>query len=214
MKIKVAVATVQGKAYFYIINKLKKQKISFHSIIPGQTIPISVQVVITTEKEKHLINHKKIIIYKTENEIEHLGNEVVRILKGKKMYETVIIGIDPGNIFGLAVIADGQVIHSKNCYSTKETVDEVKNVLKVVDVSHSKVIIKIGNGVPIFRDLVERLDLMLPPLINMEVVGEQGTSQNIRIGRRRELRDIVSAIRIAGRTGTIYHRGNTNGENP
>ena len=39
MKEKVAVATVQGKAYFLIVNALREQNIPFVSLVPGQSVP-------------------------------------------------------------------------------------------------------------------------------------------------------------------------------
>jgi hypothetical protein len=52
MKEKVAVATVQGKAYFLIANQLKNQAIPFISLVPGESVPAKISVVITTEREK------------------------------------------------------------------------------------------------------------------------------------------------------------------
>lgn len=215
MKVKVAVATVQGKAYFYITNELKQRKIPFFSLIPGQPIPVGVKLVITTEKEKHLVKHDKILVYNStvEEDTEFLGSEAVRILQGKQAYENVIIGIDPGEVFGLAVVADGLVIHTENDFTIKEVLNEIKNVIKVTDTSLSTVTVKIGNGVPVYRKLLEKLDSDLPTTIILEVVGEQGTNRNISRGRRRGLRDIVSAIRIAGRTGNIYPRGSIHEQN-
>lgn len=213
MKVKVAVATVQGKAYFLSVNELKQRNIPFFSLIPGESIPIEVKVIITTEKEKPLINHDKILVYNPEIEPERLGNEVVKILRGKETYENVIVGVDPGGVFGLAVVADGLVIHTENCFSIKETINEIKNVLKNVNVSSSLVTVKVGSGVPIHKELLEALDKFLPSEVILEVVGEGGTNRNIKYGHRRGLRDIVSAIRIAGRTGTIYQRGKIDEQN-
>lgn len=213
MKVKVAVATVQGKAYFLSVNELKQRNIPFFSLIPGESIPIEVKVIITTEKEKPLINHDKILVYNPEIEPERLGNEVVKILRGKETYENVIVGVDPGGVFGLAVVADGLVIHTENCFSIKETINEIKNVLKNVNLSSSLVTVKVGSGVPIHKELLEALDKFLPSEVILEVVGEGGTNRNIKYGHRRGLRDIVSAIRIAGRTGTIYQRGKIDEQN-
>lgn len=213
MKVKVAVATVQGKAYFLSVNELKQRNIPFFSLIPGESIPIEVKVIITTEKEKPLINHDKILVYNPEIEPERLGNEVVKILRGKETYENVIVGVDPGGVFGLAVVADGLVIHTENCFSIKETINEIKNFLKNVNVSSSLVTVKVGSGVPIHKELLEALDKFLPSEVILEVVGEGGTNRNIKYGHRRGLRDIVSAIRIAGRTGTIYQRGKIDEQN-
>lgn len=52
MKGKVAVATVQGKAYFQIVNALKENDIKFVSVIPGESVPPRARLVITTEDEK------------------------------------------------------------------------------------------------------------------------------------------------------------------
>jgi hypothetical protein len=59
MKGRVAVATVQGKAYFLIINKLREQGIPLISLVPGESVPAKMALVLTTEPEKHLINHEK-----------------------------------------------------------------------------------------------------------------------------------------------------------
>jgi hypothetical protein len=66
MKEKVAVATVQGKAYFLIVNKLKEQNIPFISLVPGESVPAKITMVITTEQETHLVNHEKILIFTAE----------------------------------------------------------------------------------------------------------------------------------------------------
>jgi len=92
MKAKVAVATVQGKAYFLIVNKLKEKNIPFISLVPGETVPTEVKVVITTEQEKGKVNHEKVLVYDGETELDSLVNEVVKILQGKEAYEKIVIG--------------------------------------------------------------------------------------------------------------------------
>ena len=59
MKAKVAVATVSGKTYFLVVNELKERNMEFLSLVPGDPVPAEAKVVITTEKEKHLISHEK-----------------------------------------------------------------------------------------------------------------------------------------------------------
>ena len=48
MRAKVAVATVQGKAYFLIVNELKQRSIPFVSLIPGESVRVEIRGVITT----------------------------------------------------------------------------------------------------------------------------------------------------------------------
>ena len=149
MRANVAVATVQGKAYFLIVNELKQRNIPFVSLIPGESIRKEIRVAITSREERNLILHHKIVVYNTETDPEILGSEVVKILRGKESYETVTMGVDPGEVFGFAVIADGSVIDTENCFSSKEILTKIKKAFRTIDLSKSTVMIKIGSGVPI-----------------------------------------------------------------
>jgi hypothetical protein len=213
MKAKVAVATVQGKAYFLIVNKLKEKNIPFISLVPGETVPTEVKVVITTEQEKGKVNHEKVLVYDGETEPDSLVNEVVKILQGKEAYEKIVIGIDPGDVFGLAVVADGKVNETANCFSIQEVLKKAETIVKTVDLASTTVTVKIGNGVPAYKDFLEGLDAALPPEVVLEVVSEAGTSHILNENKhRRGLRDIASAICIAGRTGYVYPRKKTSEE--
>jgi hypothetical protein len=214
MKAKVAVATVSGKAYFLIVNGLRERNMAFLSLIPGDPVPTEVKVVITTEKEKHLINHERILVYDSETEPDTVVNKAVKILQGKESYEKIVIGIDPGEVFGLAVLADGRVNETENCFSVQEVLNKIKNITKDIDVSSTVVSVRIGNGVPAYKNLLETLDAALPPEVVLEVVSEAGTNRHINENKhRRGLRDIVSAIRIAGRVGYVYPRRKTDESN-
>jgi hypothetical protein len=210
MKAEVAVATVQGKAYFLIVNKLKERGIPFLSLVPGETVPTDIKVVITTEQEKHLINHEKVLVYDGETAPDAAANEIRKILQGKEAYEKIVIGVDPGEVFGLAVIADGKVNETGNCFSIQEALTKVSSVIKTVDLSSTAVTIKIGSGVPMYKEVIEAFDQNLPPEVVLQVVSEAGTNRPLNHNKhRRGLRDIASAIRIAGRAGHIYPRRKT-----
>jgi hypothetical protein len=207
MKEKVAVATVQGKAYFLIVNQLREQNIPFVSLVPGQVVPSKTSLVITTEPEKHLVNHDKILIFHGEDELDSLVDKVKVASLGKEAFAQIVFGIDPGAAIGLATLADGKVIEEGNCFSTKEVVDSILKVLKNINFAVTHVSIKIGNGVPIYKELLRALDDALPLQVDLEVVGEAGTNKPLKENKRsRGVRHISSAIRIAGRTGNIVPR--------
>ena len=213
MNAEVAVATVQGKAYFLIVNKLKERGIPFLSLVPGETVPTDIKVVITTEQEKHLINHEKVLVYDGETAPDAAANEIRKILQGKEAYEKIVIGVDPGEVFGLAVIADGKVNETGNSFSIQEALTKVSSVIKTVDLSSTAVTIKIGSGVPMYKELIEAFDQNLPSEVVLQVVSEAGTNRPLNHNKhRRGLRDIASAIRIAGRAGHIYPRRKTGEE--
>jgi hypothetical protein len=207
METEIAVATVSGKAYFLIVNKLKERNIPFLSLIPGQTVPTDIQVVITTRKEKHMIQHENILVSDGEMELGSITNEIQRILQGKESYEKIVISIDPGESFGLVVIADGKINETANCFSVHEALSKVRNVIRDVDFSSTAVTIKIGNGVPIYKELAETFDLSLPAEVVLQVVSEVGTNRPLNNDKhRRDIKDIASATRIAGRAGHVYPR--------
>ena len=63
MRTDIAVATVSGKAYYVVVTELRKKNLPILSLKPGEPIPAGIKVVITTEKEKPLINHDKVLVY-------------------------------------------------------------------------------------------------------------------------------------------------------
>jgi hypothetical protein len=216
MKAKIAVVTVSGKAYYLIVNELKTKNIPFISLTPNDPVPIEIKVVITTRKEQHLINHEKILVYEDDIEPKALINEALQIVQGKEYYERVFIGVDPGEVFGLAVLADGKVIETGNCFSVEETVNKIKDILKNLEKTQiTSLSVKVGDGVPAYKEkLLRVLDNALLPNVMLESVGEAGTDRYLNeTEHRRGLRDIVSAIRIAGRNGHTFPRRKSNDSN-
>lgn len=217
MKAKIAVATVSGKAYYLIVSELKKKNVPFFSLTPNERIPIEVKVVITTEEERPLIKHEKILTLKEEMAPEALINQAMQVAQGKEHYERIVIGVDPGEVFGLAVLADGKVVETGNCFGIEETVDKIKSILKnFKNTPVTSILVKIGDGVPEYRDkLLRALDEILPSNVVLQSVREAGTNRYIsEIKHRRGLRDIVSAMKIAGRNGhTITRRKNNESNN-
>jgi len=216
MKAKIAVATVSGKAYYLIVNALKKKHMSFLSLTPNEPIPIEIKVVITTEEERYLITHEKVLTFRDGMEPEALINQTLQIAQGKECYEKIVIGVDPGEVFGLAVLADGKVVETGNCFSAKETLDKIGKILKnLKDTPKTSVSVKVGDGVPEYKEkLLRALDEALSSNVVLESVSEVGTNRYIsETKHRRGLRDIVSAIRIAGRNGYTFARRKTDESN-
>jgi ABC-type sugar transport system ATPase subunit len=213
MKAKTAVATVSGKDYYLIVDELKKRNIPFLSLNPYEPIPVGIKVVITTEKEKSLLRHEKVLVYKEGDQPEALINEALKTIQGRGYFEKITIGVDPGEVFGLAVLADGKVIKTENCFSVKETLGKIQNILKNIKNMHaSSISVKVGDGVPQYKEkLLCALDEELPSNVALMSVEEAGTDRCLNDAKhRRGLRDIVSAIQIAGRSGQRYRRSRAN----
>jgi len=209
MKARLAVATVSGKAYYLLVNELKRRKLPFLSLIPQEPIPADIKVVITTEKERHLISHPNVLVFKEDVNLASLVDEAVRTIQGKKAYEKLVIGVDPGKTFGLAVLGDGVVLETLSTSSLQETVNTVEDVIKRTPAE--SVNVRIGYGTPSYaKEILRLLDKSLPENVVLEMVEEAGTSRySIEQKHRRGLRDVMSAIRIAGREGKVFPRGST-----
>jgi len=205
MKAKIAVATVSGKAYYKLVNELKNRGLAFLSLKPWDPMPLDIDVVITTEKERNLVKHPKVLIYEHSVDSAIIIDEAVRLIQGKKSYERVIVGIDPGEIFGVAVLGDGNVIETFSCSSSEELVKAILQAFGKIPTSIN--VVKVGDA-PIYTNaLLRLLDDSLPENVAIEIVSEAGTSHFTRDTiHRRGIRDIMSATMIAGRKGQPYSR--------
>jgi hypothetical protein len=206
MEAKIAVATVSGKVYYLVVSELRVRGIDFLSLMPNEPVPLSVQVVITTKEERDVIKHPQVLVYDLNKSPSAVVDEAVKLVRGKRAFETIAVGIDPGKTFGMAVLSDGNVLETLTCNSLEETVNTVAVILSKHQASVR--MIKVGNLAPSFTaDLLQLLDRTLPQDVTIEVVHEAGTS---RVGsqtvHKRGLRHAMAAVRIAERQGRIYSR--------
>ena len=63
---KIALATASGKAYYELVRELKQRKIPFVSLMPGDNVSFNIKAVITTQGERHLVNHPHILVFEGE----------------------------------------------------------------------------------------------------------------------------------------------------
>jgi len=206
MEAKIAVATVSGKAYYFIVNELKNHGLDFLSLTPYESIPLTVQVVITTEKERAIIKHPKVLVYREGTSASELADEATKLIRGKTTFETIAVGVDPGKTFGIAVLSDGDILKTLTCISLEETVNAVVDIFSKHQAAAK--FVKVGNLAPEYTaELLPLLDKVLPKDVTVEVVHEAGTSH---LGRqtvhKRGLRHAIAAVKIAERRGQTYQR--------
>lgn len=209
MKAEIALATVSGRAYYKLVNELKAKGLSFLSLMPWDSIPLDVKVVVTTEEESTSITHPTVLVFRNGGDPAKVIDEAIRIVQGKQRYEKIIIGVDPGKTFGVAVLGDGNVLKTINCSSLKATIDVVLTAVQKTPAM--EYVVKAGNGAPPYtKALLCSLDESLPQKVTIQVVGEAGTSRFMReTSHLRGLKDAMSAIKIAGRNGQVFQRKRT-----
>ena len=207
MKAKIAVATVSGKAYYHLVNELKARGLPFLSLTPFDTVPVDIKIVITTENERHLIDHPNIMVFEEAMDPATIVNAAVRSVEGRRNHDTITVGVDPGKTFGIAVLRNGNVLETMIHSSVEQTVNTVLDVL--TKNSATAYVVKVGDGAPEYtRVLLSQLDEALPKDVAIEIVSEAGTSHFAKeTVHRRGLRDAMSAVKIAERRGRPFQRG-------
>jgi hypothetical protein len=206
MKTKIAVATVNGRAYFKLVNELYNKRLSFLSLKPWDSVPSNIKVVITTKEEYSKVEHHTILCYEQDSNPESVVDEAFLKTQGKQGYKKIVVGVDPGNSCGIAILGDNKVIETKTASSINDATKLIVENMKRFPAETK--IVRVGDGTPEYTTaLVSLLDELLPQEILVEIVKEAGTSRLPRKSvNRRLLKDKVSAIKIAGRTGQTYAR--------
>ncbi len=213
MKAKIAVATVSGRAYYQLVRELNRKRLPFLSLKPWDPIPLHIKVVITTREESHQVSHPQILLFEQESNPESIVDEAILLVQGKRGYEKVVVGVDPGKTHGIAILGDSKILTTLTSSNTEDAVRLVLDSLKRFPAEVR--VVRVGNGPPEYtKGLLNSLDKDLPKETLMEIVSETGTSRlTNKSVNRRVLKDAVSAIKIAGRKGRIFQRKNVNEEN-
>lgn len=201
MQVSIAVATASGRAYYQLVSELKKRRIAFITVKPDETVPLNIEVAITTESEKSRVRCPTVLTYDERTDPSTIIEEALQIIRGKHRYSNLIVGVDPGKDFGMAAVGDGAVLETKSVSGAKEAAVEVLRMMERYEGDRKAV--KIGNGADIYRmKLITGLDKMLPLGVDMESVEEQGTTKNVNaLTTRRSTKDASSAIKISMRKG-------------
>jgi len=170
--------------------------LDFIALSPGEMIPINVGAVITTETEQDKIDfdaNKVVVARKASAAVD----QAQRLLNGAQKYAKVIIGIDPGNYPGVAIIGDGAVT-SVHQVSIEAVGKIVRSVLE--EQSAKNVIVRIGHGARLVRARI--VNMLLELGIRVELVDESFTTPHLGKGvRGQTISDIVAAINIANLEG-------------
>ena len=206
MKTRIAVATVNGRAYYELVNELQRKGLPFLSLKPWDPIPMNIKVVLTTEKESNQISHSNILLFEQGSKPKFVVDKANLIIQGKKSYERIVIGVDPGKTYGMALLGDNKVLETLTASNIEEVTLLILDSLKRFPAEVR--LVRVGDGPPEHTETLHiALDKTLPADTFIEIVSEAKTSQLVNKSvNRRVLRDAVSAIKIAERNGRVFSR--------
>lgn len=203
MKI-LGVITEDFSVYYEFVKYLKDNNIPFVSLSLKDKIPVYVGAVLTTKIESEIINFKNVIII--EKDIAKAVLQAQIQIKGINSFSKIIIGIDPGERPGIAVLGDNSVIQKEKATSPENVREIIERIIE--NYLTLSCVIKIGHGAMILRNRIinSLLDINVP----IEIVDETNTTIQI------DEPDIHAAIDIAYSKGKIvnipFELKPTNGE--
>lgn len=169
-----AVATRDFAVFHDLVAVLREKGLAYHTVEPDRSLPPRVRVVITTTAELHLVQphaeavDARIVIF---TDPARTVNEAVQALAGKHTFSRVVVGIDPGEKPGVAVIGDGILVATARASSPEATATEVERALGSVQAS--AYVVRIGHGAPTQRDRILRAIAWLARTgVRIEIVDE------------------------------------------
>jgi hypothetical protein len=182
---------------------MRSRRLNFIALSPKETIPPSVGIIITTEDEVDKIDfdESKIVIAKKPRAAI---DKALQLLRGKRRYSQIIIGIDPGKRPGIAVLGDSMVIAVYQT-SVNEVCEAVKQIIN--ENCADQFIIKVGHGARLIRNQI--INSLIDLGLRIELVDENGTTPTLGKGvHGSQVSDIVAAINIAKLKGEVIGKQN------
>ncbi len=195
------VFTKDFSLYYDLIRTLKKRKIPYVSLSSVDYIPSKVGVVLTSNNELHDVKISKVIAADAYDTIDHAVDLAIQMLVGKDLYSKVLIGIDPGEQPGIAVIGDEILLQKMNAETPEKVVAIIKRVLR--EYPSSETLIRIGHGSIISRNRI--INSIISLGISIEIVDETKTTPTQQIKRLEKDGEAAAAIALL-RGGKVQRR--------
>lgn len=189
----IALITSDFSLHQSIISEIRSRNLKIMTFRVGEEIPVPIGVVITTEPEIGAIDFDPdhIAIADPAERADTIVDRAIMKLRDIKDV-SIIIGIDPGERTGVAVLAETAVL-STYCVPMAEVYQTVLRIMESVPVR--RVTIRIGHGARLIRTQI--VNSLIKLGAHIELVDETGTTP----AKGRDA-DIHAAIRIAHLKGT------------
>jgi hypothetical protein len=193
----VALATRDPALYAELAGVLRERHIPTLSLLPGERVPASAAVVLTSLSEVLELSHPHIVRVPTDGDRTAIWAEVESALRAGDRTLELIVGIDPGPRPGFAVL-EGAACIAEGVLPTPEDAGRLAAHLHRRFPGRS-LRFRVGDGDRLDRDRI--LNALLPIRRPVEVVDERRTTPR---GHRRP-RDAAAARAIARGRGRVVH---------
>jgi hypothetical protein len=190
----VALVTRDPGLYHELAGFLRERRLPSVSLLPGDRIPESAAVVLTSEGERPAISHPNVITVVEGGDRRALAAAVACALAPGEAASELVVGVDPGPRPGYAILS-GDVSLGEGVLDSPEAVEALATQIRHRFPSQH-VLYRVGSGDPPARNRI--VNALLARRRATELVDENGTTPR---GRRRP-RDALAALRIARGLGT------------
>ncbi|KAA0011010.1 MAG: hypothetical protein FE041_04660 [Thermoplasmata archaeon] len=162
----IGLLTSNFSLYHDLVNLLKKRNIPFVSLSFDEEIPPYVNVIITSEEEKHKVDFDKIVACDIDWNAEDAIDKALFFSHCKN--PKLIFGIDPGKKIGVAVYGQDTLIRRFATNSPDEAVSFIKSFTHNMEACD--VVVRIGNGARLIRNRI--INLLHGENFRIEIVDE------------------------------------------
>jgi len=202
---RIAVATLDAKAYYVFTSLLNKMNLSFESVSPNNDINPNVQLILTTHRERRLIKVRKVLCLEDITGMDTATKEKIFSRLFSSGEDILLIGIDPGDRTGIISFYQGREILDRVTLSLEKTLSALTDLIK--NSQAKRKVIRIGDGDPEKTNYIASFLLEeFKEKIEIEIVNERGTSNMTNPTHFKEPKDLRSARIISLRRGQRYQR--------
>jgi hypothetical protein len=171
-----------------ITKTLREKGLKFVTIAPSDAIGREIGVVITSKEEASAITFPNVVV---ASDPETTVNEAIRRLRNGALLGCAVIGIDPGEEPGIAVLSNGIV---EAVY--RVPLGQAVGVIERIKQTYSDILVRIGHGARLAS--MRLANSLVAQGVPVELVDESGTSPYLGKGTGgTAISDIVAAINIA-----------------
>ena len=189
----IGLLTDDFKLYHALVTKLKEFDRPFVSLSKAEVphLPRNVGVLITSEKLGREVEFGNKVVCANVKDVDFAIEKAMDILRGARVYRELVVGIDPGEKPGIAVMGDGELLSTFTTRRPGEVADIVSKALSTY--AHGRSRIRIGHGDKANRNRI--VNCLAVEGLEADVVDEKSTTR--RGSADLDDPDIAAAVRIA-----------------
>jgi hypothetical protein len=171
----VAIATRNPKTLYLVMEVLKGLDLDFVICEPNGAECLIAKVIITTSNEAKGLDPERVVIVEDDLNEDSMVIALMLHLLDIKEPTSIVVGVDPGLRFGLALVIDDNVILTKISTSPAKAARFTLRWLTAVNNSFSQEpVIRVGTGSSMFaafflREITPHVDSTLLELVNEEI---------------------------------------------